>query len=52
MPLLMTHCWPGSIIELLKVPDPLTYPTAYGGRAEDAFHLVLPTHDARPPILG
>jgi hypothetical protein len=43
MPLLMTHCWPGSIIELLKVLDPLTYPTAYGGRAEDAFHLVLPT---------
>jgi pimeloyl-ACP methyl ester carboxylesterase len=41
--LLMTHGWPGSIIELLKVIDPLTNPTAHGGRAEDAFHLVLPT---------
>lgn len=43
MPLLMTHGWPGSIVELLKVIDPLTNPTAHGGRAEDAFHLVLPT---------
>ena len=43
MPLLMTHGWPGSIIELLKVIEPLTDPTAHGGRAEDAFHLVLPT---------
>ncbi|WP_329042767.1 epoxide hydrolase [Streptomyces sp. NBC_00178] len=43
MPLLMTHGWPGSIIELLKVIGPLTNPTAHGGRAEDAFHLVLPT---------
>lgn len=43
MPLLMTHGWPGSLIELLKVIDPLTNPTAHGGRAEDAFHLVLPT---------
>jgi pimeloyl-ACP methyl ester carboxylesterase len=43
LPLLMTHGWPGSIIELLKVIEPLTNPTAYGGRAEDAFHLVLPT---------
>jgi pimeloyl-ACP methyl ester carboxylesterase len=43
MPLLMTHGWPGSIIELLKVIDPLTNPTAHGGRADDAFHLVLPT---------
>ena len=41
--LLMTHGWPGSIIELLKVIEPLTDPTAHGGRAEDAFHLVLPT---------
>jgi pimeloyl-ACP methyl ester carboxylesterase len=39
----MTHGWPGSIFELLKVVDPLTNPTAHGGRAEDAFHLVLPT---------
>jgi pimeloyl-ACP methyl ester carboxylesterase len=43
LPLLMTHGWPGSIVELLKVIDPLTNPTAHGGRAEDAFHLVLPT---------
>ncbi|ONI73871.1 multidrug MFS transporter [Kribbella sp. ALI-6-A] len=43
LPLLMTHGWPGSIVELLKVIGPLTNPTAHGGRAEDAFHLVLPT---------
>src|SRR5687767_2866329 len=43
LPLIMTHGWPGSIFELLKVVDPLTNPTAHGGRAEDAFHLVLPT---------
>jgi pimeloyl-ACP methyl ester carboxylesterase len=43
VPLLMTHGWPGSIVELLKVIDPLTDPTAHGGRGEDAFHLVLPT---------
>jgi pimeloyl-ACP methyl ester carboxylesterase len=44
MPLIMTHGWPGSIFELLKVIGPLTDPTAYGGRAEDAFDLVLPTY--------
>src|ERR1700677_1903553 len=43
MPLIITHGWPGSIIELLKVVVPLTDPTAHGGRAEDAFHLVLPS---------
>jgi len=43
LPLIMTHGWPGSIIELLKVVDPLTNPTAHGGSAEDAFHLVLPS---------
>lgn len=43
MPLLITHGWPGSIFELTKVIGPLTDPTAYGGRAEDAFDLVLPT---------
>jgi hypothetical protein len=43
LPLLMTHGWPASIIELLKVIDPLTNPTAHGGRVADAFHLVLPT---------
>ena len=43
LPLVMTHGWPGSIIELLETIGPLTDPTAYGGRAEDAFHLVLPS---------
>jgi Ohr subfamily peroxiredoxin len=43
MPLIMTHGWPGSIIELLGVVARLTDPTAHGGRAEDAFHLVLPS---------
>ncbi|GHB11056.1 multidrug MFS transporter [Streptomyces tendae] len=43
LPMLMTHGWPGSIVELLKVIDPLVNPTAHGGRASDAFHLVLPT---------
>ena len=43
MPLIMTHGWPGSIFELLKVVGPLTDPTAYGGRAEDAFDLVMPS---------
>ncbi|HEY4073150.1 MAG TPA: epoxide hydrolase [Herbaspirillum sp.] len=43
LPLIITHGWPGSIMELLKIIGPLTDPTAYGGRAEDAFHLVLPS---------
>jgi pimeloyl-ACP methyl ester carboxylesterase len=43
LPLIMTHGWPGSVIELLDVVGPLTDPTAYGGRAEDAFDLVLPS---------
>jgi pimeloyl-ACP methyl ester carboxylesterase len=43
LPLIVTHGWPGSIIELLNVVGPLTDPTAYGGRAEDAFHLVIPS---------
>lgn len=43
MPLVITHGWPGSVMELLKVIGPLTDPTAHGGRAEDAFHLVLPS---------
>lgn len=43
MPLIMTHGWPGSVFELLKVVGPLTDPTAHGGTAEDAFHLVLPS---------
>ncbi len=43
LPLIMTHGWPGSIFELIKTIGPLTDPTAHGGRAEDAFDLVLPT---------
>jgi pimeloyl-ACP methyl ester carboxylesterase len=43
LPLLITHGWPGSVIELLEVVGPLTDPTAYGGDAEDAFDLVLPS---------
>ncbi|MDW9552706.1 epoxide hydrolase [Sinorhizobium meliloti] len=43
LPLIMTHGWPGSVFELLKVIGPLTDPTAHGGAAEDAFHLVLPS---------
>jgi pimeloyl-ACP methyl ester carboxylesterase len=43
LPLIMTHGWPGSVVELLEVVGPLTDPTADGGRAEDAFHLVLPS---------
>ncbi len=55
--LIMTHGWPGSVIELLESIGPLTDPTAHGGRAEDAFHLVLPSipgygFSAEPTELG
>jgi pimeloyl-ACP methyl ester carboxylesterase len=43
LPLIITHGWPGSILELLKVIGPLTDPEAHGGRAEDAFDLVIPS---------
>jgi pimeloyl-ACP methyl ester carboxylesterase len=43
LPLIITHGWPGSIIEMLEVVGPLTNPTAHRGSAEDAFHLVLPS---------
>jgi pimeloyl-ACP methyl ester carboxylesterase len=43
MPLIMTHGWPGSVIELLETIGPLTDPTKYGGTADDAFHVVLPS---------
>ena len=57
MPLIITHGWPGSVIELLEVVGPLTNPTAHGGRAEDAFDLVLPSlpgygFSAEPPETG
>ena len=43
LPLIITHGWPGSIIEQLKIIDPLTNPTAHGASASDAFHLVIPS---------
>jgi pimeloyl-ACP methyl ester carboxylesterase len=43
LPMIVTHGWPGSIIEQLKIVDPLTNPTAHGGIAADAFHLVIPS---------
>ena len=43
LPLIMTHGWPGSVVELLETVGPLTDPTAHGGQAEDAFDLVLPS---------
>jgi pimeloyl-ACP methyl ester carboxylesterase len=57
LPLIMTHGWPGSIIELLETVGPLTDPPAYGGPAEDAFDLVLPSipgygFSAQPGELG
>jgi pimeloyl-ACP methyl ester carboxylesterase len=57
LPLIMTHGWPGSVIELLETIGPLTDPTAHGGAAEDAFHLVLPSvqgygFSAEPAELG
>jgi pimeloyl-ACP methyl ester carboxylesterase len=57
LPLIMTHGWPGSIIELLETIGPLTDPTAHGGTSDDAFHLVLPSlpgygFSAEPTELG
>ena len=57
LPLIMTHGWPGSVMELLETVGPLTDPTAHGGKAEDAFHLVLPSlpgygFSAEPTELG
>jgi len=43
LPLIITHGWPGSVLEQLKVIDPLTNPTAYGADAADAFDLVIPS---------
>jgi pimeloyl-ACP methyl ester carboxylesterase len=43
LPLIITHGWPGSVIEQLKIIDPLTNPTAHGANASDAFHLVIPS---------
>ena len=57
MPLIVTHGWPGSIIEQLKIIDPLTNPTAHGASASDAFHLVIPSmpgygYSGKPTTTG
>jgi pimeloyl-ACP methyl ester carboxylesterase len=57
LPMIITHGWPGSIIEQLKVIDPLTNPTAHGGSASDAFDVVIPSlpgygFSAKPTALG
>src|SRR5271169_2064787 len=57
LPLIVTHGWPGSIIEQLKIIEPLTNPTAHGGSASDAFHLVIPSlpghgFSAKPTSTG
>jgi pimeloyl-ACP methyl ester carboxylesterase len=57
LPLIVCHGWPGSIIEQLKIIDPLTNPTAHGASAEDAFHLVIPSmpgygYSGKPTTTG
>ena len=57
MPIIVTHGWPGSIIEQLKIIDPLTNPTAHGGSASDAFDVVIPSlpgygFSGKPTALG
>jgi len=57
LPLIVTHGWPGSILEQLKIIDPLTNPTAHGASAADAFHLVIPSlpghgFSAKPTTTG
>jgi pimeloyl-ACP methyl ester carboxylesterase len=57
LPLIVTHGWPGSIVEQLKIIDPLTNPTAHGGTASDAFHVVIPSmpgygYSGRPATTG
>lgn len=57
LPAIITHGWPGSVVEQLKVIEPLTNPTAHGGAAADAFHLVIPSmpgygYSGRPAASG
>jgi pimeloyl-ACP methyl ester carboxylesterase len=57
LPLIVTHGWPGSVVEQLKIIDPLTNPTAHGGNASDAFHLVIPSmpgygYSGKPTTTG
>src|SRR6267142_1587046 len=57
LPMIVTHGWPGSVIEQMKIIDPLTNPTAHGGNASDAFHLVIPSipgygYSGKPTTTG
>jgi pimeloyl-ACP methyl ester carboxylesterase len=57
LPLIVTHGWPGSIVEQMKIIDPLTNPTAHGGTASDAFHVVVPSmpgygYSGKPTTTG
>jgi pimeloyl-ACP methyl ester carboxylesterase len=57
LPLIVTHGWPGSVVEQLKIVDPLTNPTAHGGNASDAFHVVIPSipgygYSGKPSTTG
>jgi pimeloyl-ACP methyl ester carboxylesterase len=57
LPLIVTHGWPGSIVEQMKIIDPLTNPTAHGGDASDAFHVVIPSipgygYSGKPTTTG
>ena len=57
LPMIVTHGWPGSVVEQLKIIEPLTNPTAHGGNASDAFHLVIPSipgygYSGKPAATG
>ena len=57
LPLIVTHGWPGSVVEQLKIIDPLTNPTAHGGSASDAFDIVIPSmpgygYSDKPAMTG
>jgi pimeloyl-ACP methyl ester carboxylesterase len=57
LPLIVTHGWPGSVVEQLKIVEPLTNPTAHGGSASDAFHVVIPSmpgygYSGKPTTTG
>jgi pimeloyl-ACP methyl ester carboxylesterase len=57
LPVIVTHGWPGSVVEQLKIVDPLTNPTAHGGSASDAFHVVIPSmpgygYSGKPTTTG
>src|SRR5258705_4127734 len=57
MPLIITHGWPGSVVEFHRVIEPLTHPAAHGGNATDAFHVVCPSlpgfgFSAKPTTTG